>query len=168
MIRVEVDGKKVLTHLRVASKATPDVTSKRLYAVLLDLAAESAKQAPIESGDLRDNCTAQIDGNTIYTGQVPTGGTPAPGTKLQGRVGYSLPYAIRQHEDLTLRHDRTDGHLRVVRHRNPDGTVHATVTSYNLVAGGNAKYLEGPYRGKKHQYIQYLKGIGVESIQRKG
>ena len=91
MIRVEVDGKKVLTHLRAASKATPDVTSKRLYAVLLDLAAESAKQAPIESGDLRDNCTAQIDGNTIYTGQVPTGGTPTPGTKLQGRGGYSHP-----------------------------------------------------------------------------
>lgn len=156
MIRVEVDGKKVLTHLRVASKATPDVTSKRLYAVLLDLAAESAKQAPIESGDLRNNCTAQIDGNTIYTGRVPTGGTPAPGAKLQGRVGYSLPYAIRQHEDLTLRHDRTDGYRR------PDGTT------YNLVAGGNAKYLEGPYRAKKRQYIQYLKGIGAESIQRKG
>ena len=156
MIRVEVDGKKVLTHLRVASKATPDVTSKRLYAVLLDLAAESAKHAPIESGDLRNNCTAQIDGSTIYTEQAPTGAAPAPGTKLQGTVGYSLRYAIRQHEDLTLRHDRTDGYRR------PDGTT------YNLVAGGNAKFLEGPYRAKKRQYIQYLKGIGAESIQRKG
>ena len=58
---------------------------------LLDLQSESAKEAPIDTGDLRGNCTANLP----------------EGVELSGTVGYNLPYALKQHEGLFYRH--TDG-----------------------------------------------------------
>ncbi|RJO69772.1 hypothetical protein D5S18_28130 [Nocardia panacis] len=49
------------------------------------LLAQSNALVPIEEGTLQNSGTAEVrDG--------------------KGRVGYNTPYALRQHEDLTLRH----------------------------------------------------------------
>lgn len=60
-----------------------------------DLQGKSAAQAPIDTGDLRANCSVspvQQEGNTVSV-----------------TVGYDLPYAIVQHEHLEFRHPKGGG-----------------------------------------------------------
>ncbi|TCS80376.1 HK97 gp10 family phage protein [Tepidibacillus fermentans] len=60
-----------------------------------DLQRKSAEQAPIDTGDLRANCSVsplKVNGN-----------------KLEVRVGYDLPYAIVQHERLDFNHPKGGG-----------------------------------------------------------
>lgn len=61
---------------------------------------ESRKRVPIEEGTLERSGTATVDESSSLT----------------AAVAYDTPYAIRQHEEMTYRHD----------------------------AGRSAKYLEGP------------------------
>ena len=73
----------------------------------LDLAlehvlGESRRLVPIEEATLERSGSTSQDG-------------------LRGAVSYDTPYAVRQHEDMTLRHD----------------------------AGRTAKYLEGPLTGER-------------------
>lgn len=80
----------------------------------LDLQGESVDEAPKETGALRGNCAVDVS---------PDG--------MEVRVGYALPYARRQHEELSYHHD-----------------------------DGKAKYLEDPYNRKKGAYLKYIaKGV---------
>lgn len=107
-----------------------------LLACGLDLSSASAKLAPIESGDLRNSAHAQLlDDNTV-------------------EVGFNLPYARRQHDNLDYRHDRTDGYRR------PDGTT------VNLIAGGQALYLEEPFNARVNNYIDYIRMATWNSLRR--
>lgn len=57
-----------------------------------DLQGKSAAQAPIDTGDLRANCSVsplQREGDTVWV-----------------KVGYNLPYAIVQHERLDFKHPK--------------------------------------------------------------
>ncbi|MCR4398936.1 MAG: HK97 gp10 family phage protein [Firmicutes bacterium] len=57
-----------------------------------DLQGKSAMQAPIDTGDLRSNCSVKDpveDGRSITV-----------------TVGYDLPYAVVQHEHLEYRHPK--------------------------------------------------------------
>lgn len=57
-----------------------------------DLHGKSARQAPVDTGDLRSNCNIspkQKKGNTRFY-----------------EVGYDLPYAIKQHERLDFNHPK--------------------------------------------------------------
>lgn len=137
---VTMDDKALNRRLGRTMKAAPQEATKALTDCVLDLAGESARRAPIESGDLRNNCHGQVNGLSVFLEQQAVG-TPQPTAVSIGSVGYSLPYALRQHEDLTLRHDRTDGYRR------PDGFT------VNLVAGGEAKYLERPFQERKEKYL---------------
>lgn len=100
----------------------------------LDCIAKSVPRAPIESGFLRSTAYAQVDGHPIARGAPEgtqkTGAYPEPDDRVEAEVGYSAKYAHKQHEDPNMRHDRTDGYRRT------DGTT------VNMVAGGQAKYLE--------------------------
>ena len=73
--------------------------------------------------------------------------------KVAGSVGYSLPYALRQHEELNYQHDRTDGYKRI------DGTT------VNMVAGGESKYLESPFEERKGRYIRRMEQIPERSLK---
>lgn len=100
----------------------------------LDCISRSVPRTPIESGFLRSTAYAEINGKPIARGE-PEGaqkiGTyPEAVDRVEAEVGYGAKYAHRQHEDLNMRHDRTDGYRR------KDGTT------VNMVAGGQAKYLE--------------------------
>ena len=146
-INITFDDKEFNKAIRNAVKKAPVAATKALMDCVLDLAGESARRAPIESGDLRNNCHATINNATVYENQLATGSPPSDIAPV-GEVGYSLPYAKRQHEDLTLRHDRTDGY-RILTGKNAGKTV-------NMVAGGEAKYLEAPFEERKLKYITHI------------
>lgn len=148
---VEIEDDKLKRALRKAVAKNPRETVKAITACVLDLSAASAEVAPIETGDLRNNCHGRVGSQTVFKGQKPTGVSPTPGTRITGSVGYSLPYALRQHEDLTLNHDRTDGR-RIMTGPNAGRTV-------NMVAGGQAKYLEGPFLKRAPLYLERLRRI---------
>lgn len=149
---VMLDDKTLNRQLTLAIRRNPQKTSEKVTAIVLDLAAESAKRAPIESGDLRNNCHASVNGVTVFQEQSTILVSTKPALEVSGEVGYSLPYALRQHEDLSLDHSRTDGRRR------PDGTT------VNMVAGGEAKFLERPFEERKERYANQLRSIPGEVI----
>ena len=145
-ITIKIKSEELDRTISDALALLPEETTAAVKEIALDLSAKSAKRAPIESGDLRNNCHAELNGHTVYEYQRPTGDAPAS-NKAVANVGYSLPYALRQHEDLSLRHDRTDGYTR------PDGTT------VNMIAGGEAKYLERPFNENAEAYIKRIEKI---------
>ena len=60
-----------------------------------------------------------------------------PSLKLSAEIGYSLPYALRQHEEL----------------------------GYNHPKGGQAKFLEQPFAENEQKYIDMLKSIPDEALR---
>ena len=80
----------------------------RLVKCAEDLKGRSVEQAPVDTGDLRGNCAVSHK-------------------PLEARVGYSLPYALVQHENLQFKHPQ----------------------------GGKAKYLEDPFNEQKDNYIAF-------------
>lgn len=79
-----------------------------------DLKGKSQDEAPIDLGDLKGNCN-ESDPEDITEGTIV-------------KVGYSLSYALRQHEH----------------------------TEYNHPKGGKAKYLEDPYKKNQGKYLRYI------------
>ena len=106
-VTVELDDGGLGKQLKAALKRNPEATGRTITAIALALAGESASRAPIESGALRTNCHAEINGTTVFENQAPALGgisTLAP----IATIGYSLPYALRPQEELDYRHDRTE------------------------------------------------------------
>lgn len=156
MIGVQIKDRALQQEIGRALKRNPKKTAEVVTRCILDLAGRSAQLAPIESGDLRNNCHGRIGLSTVFTNQAPTGAVVPPSTRIEGEVGYSLPYALRQHEDLSLRHDRTDGY--VIKSGPRQGQT------VNMVAGGQAKYLEEPFLAQRGRYLEMLKRIPQEVL----
>lgn len=149
---IMIEDKELNKQLDKALKRNPKATARAVMDCLLDLAGESARRAPVETGDLRNDCTATLNGSKVFAKQAPTG--IAPGNlRAHGDVSYGLPYALRQHEELNYSHTRTDGYLR------KDGT------SVNMVAGGEAKFLEKPFEERKGRYIKRIEKIPEETLK---
>lgn len=136
-------------------KRLPQKTVKAVYSIAVDLAGKSAKLAPIESGDLRNNCHADVNGTNVFKDEKRTKNVVVPTVEAYASIGYSEPYALRQHEDLTLRHDRKDGYTIKTGE-------HAGLT-VNKIPGGEAKFLERPFNENAHQYLEKLEKIIDES-----
>lgn len=103
--------KKVVRNINHAVNEIKEDISDELYEIGLDIGMLAQNKAPIESGDLRDSLQVAKDGaNRVL---VSFGGD------LTTIDGYD--YAIRQHEDMSLRHS---------------GPEHGKVD------GGEAKFLE--------------------------
>ncbi|MGA5354047.1 hypothetical protein ACPCJU_16980 [Streptomyces thermodiastaticus] len=90
--RVRFNGQAV-------ERATRAGAARGVRLALEHLLQVSRERVPIEEGTLERSGTVTVNE-----------------ADLEGAVSYDAPYAVRQHEDLTLRHDR----------------------------GRTAKYLEGP------------------------
>ena len=86
------------------------------------LAGESALRAPIETGDLRGSLEP---GGANSRWKEERGG-------LEMTIGSDLPYAAKQHEDLSLNHNGPE------------------------VPGGEAKYLEKPLNENRERYLALL------------
>lgn len=94
----------------IAKEVVREAAKYSLERSATDLQKKSSDQAPVDIGDLRANCNV--------------GPIKETGTGISITVGYSLPYAIRQHEELDYRHPK----------------------------GGKAKYLEDPYNENINSY----------------
>lgn len=81
---------------------------RQLNIVCQDLRGKAAELAPVDTGDLRGSSFAEVDG-------------------LDGTVGFSEQYALRQHE-MDYRHPK----------------------------GGQMKYLETPYEDNRDKYIDFI------------
>ncbi|GHU90279.1 hypothetical protein FACS1894202_09810 [Clostridia bacterium] len=114
---VTIDDKALNKLIARATKAAPRETTRAVMDCTLALAGESARRAPVDVGDLRNNCHAKVNEQTVFENQERVGGAAKPSVTPVGTVGYSLPYALRQHEELDYKHPK----------------------------GGEAKYLEKPF-----------------------
>lgn len=143
-----------------------EAATKAFTDVALDCLGRSIPRAPIESGDLRSSAFAKFNGVPFARGSKGEQGggssaceqigTPAPAKSFTVTVGYGSIYALRQHEDLSYRHDRTDGYRRA------DGTT------VNMVAGGQAKYLESVVLERKIAWRRYIIRMVKKSIKEEG
>ncbi|MDE5946337.1 MAG: hypothetical protein K2G63_03375 [Oscillospiraceae bacterium] len=134
---IKIDSKALEKQLQDSIKRNPKVTANKIKAIALDLAERSALLAPVKTGDLRNNCNADINGVTIFENQTAISVNILPTLKAVAEVGYSLPYALRQHEELTFNHPK----------------------------GGQAKFLEKPFNDNEQKYIDILKSIPDEVIK---
>ena len=100
-------------HGSEVSRNVTNAAQRALKKAALDLQGRSGEEAPIDKGDLRGNVA--IDDSQLEI-------------KNMIRVGYSLPYAMRQHEELNYSHPR----------------------------GGNAKFLENPFRSNIKRYERFI------------
>ncbi|TCB97581.1 hypothetical protein E0H26_11725 [Micromonospora zingiberis] len=108
-VRIEWDGDKVLAALKESSFEGAELAAEHLLQV-------SSALAPHEEGDLERSGEVSSDKAT---------GTVA--------VSYDRPYAVRQHEDQTLRHD--DG--RKAKYlEDPMGTEKDTMLALMAKAAG--------------------------------
>jgi hypothetical protein len=83
-----------------------------------DLQSKSVQEAPVDTGDLRANCEAKEEA-------------------LKITVGYDLPYAMKQHEEL----------------------------GYNHPKGGKAKYLEDPFNENAERYVEHIRKKAGDAIR---
>ncbi len=111
--------------------ALEQALGKTNYDNATHLAGEAALQAPVEDGDLRGSL--EPSGNHSLF-KVAAGG-------LDMTVGSNLPYAAKQHEDLTLNHNGPE------------------------VPGGKSKYLEDPLNANKSFYIRNLATAAGEVLK---
>lgn len=129
-------------------------SSKGLKDAAVHIANEAIKRTPIESGDLRNSVYVDLDGKRIASGQEEVRQQLSGQTNVAGisadvgeshkmaEIGFSSKYAAKQHEDLSLRHDRTDGYtVPEINVRTGKPNKHAGKT-VNKIPGGQAKFLE--------------------------
>jgi len=114
-------------HPEEAQAAIREAAAEAIKESLVDLKDESTQQAPVDTGDLRGNCSVTFEDEVLFPASEGEDLRPQ-GKELTGDVGYSLPYALRQHEDMSLKHPK----------------------------GGKAKYLEDPYNAKKKKYQDHI------------
>lgn len=109
---IKVDGLKALeAKLAKMPSGAEGAVLKSLKLCTADLKGKSQRLAPVEFGDLR---------GSAYSSAGIEGG------KVVGEVGFTVPYATRQHEELKYKHPK----------------------------GGQAKYLETPLKANIDKYIK--------------
>jgi hypothetical protein len=74
--------------LGVVRKAQRDAVNRAGRLAVEHILGESRKEVPIEEGTLERSGVAQWDDQ-----------------QQRGAISYDTPYAVRQHEDMALRHD---------------------------------------------------------------
>lgn len=118
---------QICAKIEAAAAKLEHTSEKGLTEAALFVGGEAQKRAPIESGDLRNSMHVELKGSSAS-------------------VSFNTPYAARQHEDTSLRHDRTDGH------KNTDGST------VNMVAGGQSKYLESVLIDYQGEILKMIAG----------
>ena len=120
---VKVDGVKELNALlKKLPKEVMKQTTFEMDKITQDLKGKSQRRAPKDIGTLRKSAFAEVEHRN---------------GSIEATVGYKVPYATRQHEELDYQH-----------------------------INGEAKYLERPLKENIEQYTKSLekavkKGFGV-------
>ncbi|MDO6355115.1 HK97 gp10 family phage protein [Caloramator sp. CAR-1] len=107
-----------------AKDIAKNAAAKALIFCGAHLQGESANQAPIDTGDLRRNCNVSP--------------LKIQRKNIQVTVGYNLPYARRQHEELHFRHPK----------------------------GGKAKFLEDPFNENLDKYDAYIQKTIKDALEK--
>ena len=152
---------KAVAQLKISS-------SKGLKAAALYIADEAVKRTPIESSDLRNSVYVDLDGIRIASGeeevrQQRSGQNNVAGISAgigssfkMAEVGFASKYAAKQHEDLSLRHDRTDGYtIPEINERTGKPNKHAG-KSVNKIPGGQAKFLESVLVENQDRILRHI------------
>ena len=159
---------KAVAQLKISS-------SKGLKDAALYIADEAIKRTPIESNDLRNSIYVNLDGKRIASGQeevrqqrsgqhnVAGVNADVGDSHKMAEIGFASKYAAKQHEDLSLRHDRTDGYrIPEINKRTGKPNKHAGKT-VNYIPGGQAKFLESvlvEYQDKILRRIANVANLG--------
>lgn len=98
--------------------AVADAAQDALMEAGADLQSKSVMEAPVDTGDLRADCAVTEE-------------------LLDVTVGYDLPYAMKQHEEL----------------------------GYNHPKGGKAKYLEDPFNENAERYVEHIRKKAGDAIR---
>ena len=109
-MRIQVDG---MDNLKRVLDSIPGAVRKAAHSELvditLDLQGRAQRLAPVDTGDLRGSGFSEVE-------------------DLDGTVGFTAPYALRQHEMVEARHPK----------------------------GGQAKYLEEPFKQNEDKYVKSM------------
>lgn len=137
-------------------------SSRGLASAAVFVANKAVQRAPIESGDLKNSVYIDLDGKRIARGEEDVRnaqsiiGTDIGINEKMAAVGFASKYAAKQHEDLSLRHDRTDGY-RVPEFNLRTGKPNKTAgKSVNLIPGGQAKFLESVLVDEKDRILRCI------------
>lgn len=111
------------------------------------LLAEAVRRAPLDRGPLRESGAAVVNGEVIargdasgavaYSGNAGREVQDGVSVLVVGFGGGDVDYAIRQHEDLSFRHDV-----------------------------GQAKYLEAPYLEQRSDYREEMQKVIRNELRR--
>ncbi len=159
---------KVTTNINKAIAQLKTTSLKGLKDASLYVADESIKRTPIEIGDLRNSVYVDLDDKRIASGQEEvrqqrSGQGDIAGISTESwngaklaTIGFASKYAAKQHEDLSLSHDRTDGYrVPEINQRTGKPNKHAGKT-VNKIPGGQAKYLESVLVDNQDRILQHI------------
>jgi len=134
MSKVELKGlKEVTKNINVVIRNIEKDITEDLYNIGTQVGRLAQEKAPIESGDLRDSMNVIKEGTNLVL--VSFGG------ELTTKDGYD--YAIRQHEDLSLRHS---------------GKEHGKVD------GGEPKFLERSFKELEPKILERLEELARRNL----
>ena len=121
-MKMEIEGLPELEKLlRKMPKEVEKVAMKELQRSAVDLQGKAQLLAPVDMGDLRGSGFSETKGQEVT-------------------VGFSEPYALKQHEEL----------------------------EYNHPKGGQAKYLEQPYKENVKHYINDISKKVKKAVSKRG
>jgi hypothetical protein len=113
-------------------KGMDKINNEGFTDVVLDLLGKSVELAPVDLGDLRGSGNATVNSTKIAVGtkegNLNTVGSFTNEDVLNGTVGFNEQYAVKQHEHTEYQHHQ----------------------------GGQAKYLEQPFRENVQKYINHI------------
>lgn len=120
-------------------------SSKGLASAAVFVANEAVKRAPIESGELKNSVYIDLDGKRAANGEKGILNANIGTNERMAAIGFCCRYAVKQHEDLSLNHNRdplTEGYT-VPKFNVRTGKENITAgKTYNMQPGGQAKFLE--------------------------
>ena len=118
-MKIQIVGMdKLQKTLNNMSPKVYNAVEKELKIITLDLQGKAQQLAPVDTGDLKGSAFADVSGPV-------------------GTVGFTEPYALRQHESMGFKHPK----------------------------GGEAKYLENPYKENKDKYIDAIKDAAKKAVE---
>lgn len=130
-VEFSFDLKKLNSLLNKYPEVAAKAAEKGLAIAGMDLQGKAQKLAPKDLADLRGSAYTNVSGKD-YTVNAGNDSDPSServpqikGEKMEAIVGFTEPYALRQHEHLEYRHTE-----------------------------GEAKYLEKPYLANKEKYVK--------------
>ena len=149
---------KVTQKINNAIARLKKTSTKGLKSASLYVAAEAVKRTPIESGDLRNSVYVDLDSRRVASGQDGIVGinTDVGDNATLAAIGFASKYAAKQHEDLSLSHDRTDGYrIPEINQRTGKPNKYAGRT-VNMIPGGQAKFLESVLIDDQEKILQKI------------